>query len=152
MFASLLYLPHGVRVLAAWFLGWRSVPVLFVASVVGHLAIYQTRTPELIVTSSLSSALCASLAMQIVLLAAPSVTAAQNERGTWRVLLLIALLSSGFNTVGQVVALVVSGRQINFASLFDLGHVFNFALGDVAGMVAVFAGLTLAFRWSRPSV
>ena len=35
--ASLLYLPHGVRVLAAWFMGWRAVPTLFLATAAGHV-------------------------------------------------------------------------------------------------------------------
>lgn len=33
---SLLYLPHGVRVLAAWLLGWRSVPALMPGVFAGY--------------------------------------------------------------------------------------------------------------------
>lgn len=148
--ASLLFLPHGLRVLSAWFLGWRAVPVLFAASAAGHLSIYDTKDPTLVTVSSLSSALCATVAMQIIFLAVPEARTAEYERQTWRILLLIAVIAAFFNMIGQTAALLAAGKQIVFQGIGDLARIFNFALGDTLGMVAVFALLTLFFRLTRP--
>ena len=38
IFASLIYLPHGVRVLATWMMGWRAIIPLCTGAYLSHLA------------------------------------------------------------------------------------------------------------------
>ena len=51
IFASFLYLPHGVRVLATWAYGWRAVPALLLGAGLSEVAIARARAFELFVTS-----------------------------------------------------------------------------------------------------
>ena len=37
IFASLIYLPHGVRVLATWMLGWKAIIPLFIGSYLSNV-------------------------------------------------------------------------------------------------------------------
>lgn len=149
--ASLLYLPHGVRVIAAWFMGWRAVPALFAASVAGHIATSEAIDGNLILFSSLSSSLCAVIAVKLMTASLPCLSRQREGEGIWRAWLLVALLASLLNTFGQVIALVYAGEHMVFARPADLMHMFNITIGDLTGMITLMAGLTLVFRWQRGS-
>lgn len=48
IFASFLYLPRGVRVLATWAYGWRSVPALLLGAGLSEVAFARARAFELL--------------------------------------------------------------------------------------------------------
>lgn len=52
-FASLLFLPHGVRVLAASLLGWRSVPAMILGELAGNYLFWDLTDPVTLVMSAL---------------------------------------------------------------------------------------------------
>jgi len=148
IFASLLYLPHGVRVLAAWFLGWRAVPALFMGAVASELlftpsAVLSTLQPVVRVPSAVG-ALSAPLAFSLAGLLGRDFHAGRGGLPDWKVLLAIGALASVLNSVAQSVVfsgLILPESYLTVAAVY--------ALGDVAGLFACLFALMLTFRWIR---
>lgn len=147
VFAALVFLPHGVRVLAAWLFGWRSVVYLLIATATGHALL----TPDLPVDGSrllawiLTSA-CAPVVFTLLRLAGRDYRQMQAEpdRASWRELMLVAFLSSALNSVGH---------NLLFApEIWPVGSVRVFAaflIGDTLGTFAAFAALMVLLRSLR---
>ncbi len=148
VFASLIYLPHGVRVLTAWLCGWRAALPLFMGAVAAELLFTPLETRELlrpvIVQSLLVGAFCAPVALAVLRGLSAGGRATPSLTASWRWLLGAGVLASVLNSVGQT--FVFSGYMTS-AELSEV--VVLYALGDVIGLVVSTLVLMSIFRWMR---
>lgn len=148
-FASLLYLPHAIRILAAWFLGWRSVPVIFAASFIGLVLIYGIHAAPMLLISAASSSLCAIVSMRLVTAAVPLSENSIGGNRIWRFFVLSGFIAALLNSFGQSFAILASGDQFSLNTPRDLLRILTYAIGDFLGLIFVLFVLMIAFRWYR---
>jgi hypothetical protein len=131
-YASLLFLPHGVRVLAAWLYGWKAIPLVAPAALLTHWmnlgADGFTLDGMVGVFWTLSQ-----IGMDFRLTA--------DKRANWRDIMLAGSIASVINTFGMGWAF-----DHNFATL---GGYF---IGDISGMFACMFVLMFVFSAQRRSV
>ena len=148
VFASLVYLPHGVRVLATWILGWKAVPAL-VAGVSISAWIWSPSEDLNFLEPALAGGILvgsasAFVAFEIARLVGINVYLGGSRRLKWKGLIAVGALSSVVNSLGQT--LVYSG-------IIDLEKVIGvwavYAIGDLVGLIACMVVLMFVFRWSR---
>ena len=132
--ASLLFLPHAVRVLGAWMVGPKSVLALIPASI----CVYFATRPD---TGSLTradfvvpmvGALCAPVAFELMRFVRIDVYPKSTGVISWRTLVFAGLLSSIINSFFST--LFLEG-QFPIEDTFDV--LTRFIIGDVAGLVLV---------------
>ncbi|WP_353475769.1 hypothetical protein PVT71_22575 (plasmid) [Salipiger sp. H15] len=147
-FASLIYLPHGVRVLSTWLMGKLAfVPLCigaFLSEALFTPAEVSRATDPVILLSIAVGAASAILAFEGLALFGHRIYAGQNARIHWTWLLVAGALASVINSVAQ--SLVFSGTILP-------GHSFPvlvvYGIGDLVGLVATTLALMLVFRWVR---
>lgn len=148
VFASLVYLPHGVRVLATWILGWKAVPAL-VAGVSISAWIWSPSEDLNFLEPALAGGILvgsasAFVAFEIARLVGINVYLGGSRRLKWKGLIAVGALSSVVNSFGQT--LVYSG-------IIDLEKVIGvwavYAIGDLIGLIVCMVFLMFVFRWSR---
>lgn len=147
-FASLVYLPHGVRVLSTWLMG----KVAFVPLCVGAFLSEVLFTPAelrvamepVILLSIAVGAASAMLAFEAVALAGHRIYARQQAVIHWKWLLLAGTVASIINSVGQ--SLVFSGAVLPDHSYAVLTV---YAVGDLIGLIVTTFALMFIFRWLR---
>lgn len=148
LFASLLYLPHGVRVLSAWLLGWRAFLPLGLGAAASQVLFSPVEpgsvTDPVMIASIAIGASSALLAFELSRLVGRPLYAGRERRVDWRALLLVGAVASVLNSVGQVV--VFSGRILPDHMLFIVA---TYAVGDLLGLVVTTLGLMMIFRWMR---
>lgn len=150
IFASLLYLPHGVRVLSTWLLGWRAVAPLavgaFVSEVIFTEADVRAMLEHVLLFSIAIGALSAWVAFEILRVFGASAYVGAGHRMNWRKLLMVGMLASVLNSIGQtyVFAGVISpGDQITV--------IVTYAAGDLIGQAVAMVALMFLFRALRAS-
>jgi len=146
-FAALVYLPHGVRVLAPWLLGWAAIPALMMGALLSHVVLNPDElksTLGITVVLSIITSECSGLIgiWCVALWRGIKRTSDFGKLG-WRGLLVAAFVASVFNSVG--LALVYSGRLPDNVAL-TLGV---YAIGDVVGFMCCLICLMLVFRALR---
>jgi len=138
-FASLLYLPHGVRVLSAWLLGWRSViamgPGAFFAQYYWVSERDMDATFFIILASGL---LVAPLAFKLFKMIGLESEATNGRVPRWQLVMLIGVVASLLNSFSTNFILGTSGIN-NLA----------FLVGDVFGLFLLVLILILFFRQMR---
>jgi hypothetical protein len=148
--ASLVFLPHGVRVLTTYFWRLRAVPVLFLAGLVGHILLnsddFQLRAEPVIYLSVLVGAMSAFLAFEILRLVGLNCYAHPTRPMHWKQVLLSGLVASLLNSIGQSV--VYSGMVVPDQAFETF---LAFAVGDLMGLIVSLLILLVAFRTFAPS-
>jgi len=147
IFASLVYLPHGVRVLSTWLLGWRAVLPLAVGAFLAELlftdADVRIMMEHVLWLSVLVGALSAYVAFEIMRLLGATVYV-RGSRMNWRQLLMVGILASVLNSIGQTMlfsGLISPGSQ--------LGVILTYAVGDMLGQAVSMLALMMIFRTLR---
>lgn len=147
-FASLVYLPHGVRVLSTWLLGRSAVLPLclgaFLSEVLFTPAEISSATDPTILLSIVVGASSALLAFEGMKFLGFNLYAGQALRIHWKWLLVVGALASIINSIGQ--AIVFFGDILPGQSLAILA---TYAAGDLIGLVVTTLALMLVFRWMR---
>ena len=133
LYASLLFLPHGVRVLAAIiFRPNLAFMYLFIAAFVASFTVWPNSidVPYVRLLQFIVGAGCAPLALMIISSAVGQKKAYIRivDRRSWRVLGLTVLLSALFNAIGQSIVVAISGQ-----ALAEIGLVLTFIAGDIVG-------------------
>ncbi|KIC23320.1 MULTISPECIES: hypothetical protein [unclassified Leisingera] len=148
VFASLVYLPHGVRVLAVWLLGWRAVLPLAAGAFLSELIFTDAgvrQVMESVLLQSIAvSAVSAFAAFEIARMFGWNLYAGQQRRIAWTSLLAVGALASLINSSGQSVVfsgLIFPGDQLPVMAVY--------AAGDLIGLAVCMLALTLIFRWIR---
>jgi hypothetical protein len=148
VFASFLYLPHGVRVLATWAYGWKAVPALIVGTSISVWLF--TPSEELnflepaLIESILVGSASAFIAFELARFAGYNFYFGGSKKLRWKGMIAVGALSSVINSIGQTLA---------YSGLIDLDKVIGvlavYAVGDVIGLIVCMVVLMLVFRWSR---
>lgn len=144
---TIIYLPHGVLVLLAWFYGWLSVPIVLPAT---FLATWLLRgemvfEPALMLLTVLKAAM-APLAFELFRLAGIDARG-QGMALNWRVLFLIGLVQSLMSNQARFwlgCCGDLSSRELLMAFAGSV-------LGDMTGLLVVMVGAMYFFRAMRQS-
>ncbi len=138
-FASLLFLPHGVRILTAWLLGWRSVialfPGIFLAFVyVGGMNVFEPSR----LTAIAITVLVAPGIFQAVYLLGWDIRPQADRMPCWPCIMVVGLIIS---LVGSVL--------INFALGSETASYFAYLIGDFFGLFFLMLIMMFIFRSLR---
>lgn len=144
-YASLLFLPHAVRVIAAWLLGPKAILALFPASVIS-LHFYEPISAQglgfyLYILFSSASAI---IAFEFLKLMKIDIYPRGERMSSWRNVLFAGFLASFFNSLGGVYFIEAIPDT---DALFEL--IFRFIIGDVLGLLFSMFVLMILFRYYR---
>jgi len=144
---SLIYLPHGARVLGICYFGYKSIPALYAAEITGPVLVYPQYYFEVWPAASIASILGVVAACELVQ------WSGRNTKGTifspinytnYRTLALIIVLSAAFNSIGaNVVTSLLAGVVI------DGVVILRFFIGDVLGSIILVLFLSALFTALR---
>jgi hypothetical protein len=143
--AILLYIPHGVRVIAAWLYGWKSVAYLLPGNVINFMIMdgMAFGTVEAIIIF-LVVACSPPLAFQTLAFFGFDMRADDKLRFNWRSVVFAGGLASLFNAA--------SLHAVRFTSIPAEEHLVGIAfwvIGDTLGVIVVLVGLLVLDRWIR---
>lgn len=145
LLATLIFLPHGVKIVAAWLFGWRALaylaPALALRVVEGGMI--DVSTAEFVVMSAFLMA-SAPLAFSVMRSFGIDVIGDRALSMNWRVVLFVGMVSSGMNAV----AIHVIGYQ-ELPAQQHLPGMMRIVVGDMVGLFVVLAVLMLGARWAR---
>ena len=134
MAGSLLFIPHGIRVLAVWLCGARALLPLIAAEFLGGIFLWQPDVGlDVLFGSSMAGGLCVYLTFELFRLAGIEMRPDGKDSAltNWRSLILLASIASVFNSIG---------KQIFFESLAPLADqvliIAMFWVGDTLGTFA----------------
>lgn len=138
-YASLLFLPHGVRVIAAWLYGWKSVLYLALPSYATH---FWRLDGEFISWSvflmPFVGMVCVAATFAVVAKFGADLRLRPGYIAPWRDVVLVGGLASLVNSVCS-----------NLLAQNTFETVLYYLLGDVLGMLALFIMLMLTFKLAR---
>lgn len=148
VFASLMYLPHGVRVLATWLLGWKAIVPLFLGSYISNLLftpVYVRAITDPVVLLSIAvGAVSAFFGFALVNLFWRNIKAGKRRKMDWKWLLVVGAIASVFNSVGQ--SIIYSGLIVPKEAFSVFA---TYAAGDIIGLLVTMFALLFIFRWIR---
>ena len=134
MAGSLLFIPHGIRVLAVWLCGVRAIFPLIAAEFLGAIFLWQPDVGlDVLLGSSMVGGLCVYLTFEVFRLAGIEMRPDGKDSAltNWKSLILLASIASVFNSIG---------KQIFFGSLAPLTDevliLAMFWIGDTLGTFA----------------
>ena len=137
--ASLLFLPHGVRVIAAWLYGWKAVLYLAPASYAAHFFRFQFQFDTLgEFLMPIFGIVCVSAVFAITARAGVDLRLRAGHVARWHIVLLVGAVASLVNAVGTN---LIVGNPVS--------TMLYYLVGDILGMIALFLILMLAFRGMR---
>ncbi|MFV0513276.1 MAG: hypothetical protein ACK5MY_06535 [Jhaorihella sp.] len=137
--ASLLFLPHGVRVLAAWLLGWRAVPALLPGTLIGSAFVYggDAFGPEQLVSSAIALTV-GPVTFHALALVGRDIFPRPDRPPCWA-----CVMAAG------VAISILNGVLINAALGSGPVDYFAFLIGDVFGLFFLMLILMFVFRSMR---
>jgi hypothetical protein len=148
VFASLVYLPHGVRVLATWAFGWKAIPALVLGA---YVSVGLFNSPEDLFLSDpallggiIIGSVSAFAAFELVRFFGYDLYFGRLRKLPWKGVIAIGVLASAINSMGQ--SLVYSGL-IGLEKVAETSVVFAF--GDLVGLIVCMVTLMFIFRWHR---
>ena len=142
-YASLLFLPHAVRVIAAWLLGPKAILALFPAALIS-INIYQPiidRDFSFYIYILFSSA-SAIIAFELLKFVKMDIYPRGERMSSWRNVLFAGFLASIFNSLASAFFTEVI-PEVN--KLFEL--IVRFIIGDVLGLLVSMFVLMTIFRY-----
>ena len=148
IFASLLFLPHSVRVLSAWLLGPKSliamIPAGVAVSLIGGAS--PSQGYELIQEVILATFSASSAVMAFELMRFCKIDAYPKDEGivSWRTILFGGVLASIINSLGST--WLKSGY---FDPTIIIEVITRFIIGDTLGLVSGMLILMIIFRQLR---
>ena len=128
---SLLFIPHGIRVLAVWLCGSRAILPLIIAELFCTVILWQ---PDVAISTSLGSSmvggLCVYLTFEVFRLAGIEMRPDGKDSAltNWRSLILLASIASVFNSVGKQIffgSLVPLTDEVLILAIFWIGDTFG---------------------------
>ena len=138
MAGSLLFIPHGIRVLAVWLCGVRAILPLILAEFLGGVFLWQPDVGlDVLLGSSMVGGLCVYLTFELFRIAGIEMRpdGKHSALTNWKSLILIASIGSVFNSIG---------KQIFFGSLSPLAdEIMTLAMFWVGDTLGTFACLLL---------
>lgn len=138
---SLLFLPHGVRLLAVHYFGWKAIPLLLPSSYLMWVLTVFGADITIDLLQPLASLIACFVGYKLV---AMFVSRAQLRFGKqeWKLLIAAGVLSSFLNGISN--SMLYGSSQL---SLYILGYV----IGDVLGQIALMLVLIYILKFIRLS-
>ena len=140
---SLLFLPHGVRVIGVCYFGYKAIPSLYAAEITGPLLVYPQYYFDVWPAASIASMLSVVMAVELVKWSGRNVKEniiAPKNFSNYRSIALVVVLSALFNSIS---ANVVTSLLANV--VIDGVVVMRFFIGDVLGAVVLILFLSAVF-------
>ncbi len=137
--ASLLFLPHGIRVLAAWLMGWRAVlallPGVFLSFfyVAGLEVFSPSRLAGIFIAVTIAPA-----TFELFRLLGINLAPRPERTPCWICIMIVGLVAS-----------VAGSMLTNLAFGSAPVDYFAYVIGDMAGLFFLMLALMLIFRWMR---
>lgn len=101
-YASLLFLPHGVRVLPGWLFGWKAIPLLAPAALLTHWLILRADGFSLSgVLGAFSGIICAVITFSGLAKLGMDFRLSSDKRAKWREIMVAGSVASVINTFGM---------------------------------------------------
>lgn len=131
---TLLFLPHGVRVIGAWLIGHRSILPLVLGEVFGMYFVGYFHLPmAAVLQGAVVGGVSCFLAFEIFRLAGQNLYLGESKPLiSWRMLILLAGIGSVFNSFGHIIA-----YRDAFSFEDDIVQVLGFLVGDIGGTVVL---------------
>lgn len=144
LYASLLYLPHGARVLAARFYGWKAVLFLAPATLQSHYYLSGwVGGSNINLIPVLGSILCAPISFWIFGKVNDAMFDGKKSFDDWRSMLAIGVLASLLNAIS------VDLYHSDLPPMEMLRATLAYLIGDITGLFFTMYLLMLSFRWVR---
>lgn len=141
--ASLIFLPHGIRIIAAWLYGWRAV--LYIVPPAYFIHILQFPDKHSLTVGDLLGpvfgVLCASLCFFALARIGYVFRYGRNSQTNWKDLVLVGALASMINSAGTNLAY---GNSLDISAAYFIGDIF--------GMITVMFITMMCFRVHRKYV
>ena len=140
---SLVFLPHGVRVIGICYFGYKAIPSLYAAEITGPLLVYPQYYFDVWPAASIASMLSVVMAVELVKWSGRNVQEniiAPKNFSNYRSLALVVVLSALFNSIS---ANVITSLLANV--VIDGVVVMRFFIGDVLGAVVLILFLSAVF-------
>ena len=143
---TLLFLPHGVRVIGAWFFGYRSILPLALGEVFGMYVFGYFHLPiAAVLQGAVVGGVSCFVAFEIFRFAGQNLYLDESKlRTSWRMLILLAGIGSVFNSFGHIIA-----YRDAFSFEDDIAQVLAFLVGDIGGTVVLLLVLVFFNRSLR---
>ena len=136
---GLLFLPHGVRIIAVYYLGWKAILFLLPSTyLMWFLSVYGNGL-DLHMYQPVVSVIACYLGVKLtefVLFVRPSTL----DLAAWKYLIIAGVFGSVFNGIG----LTALQHEVEFAL-----NVLGYIIGDVAGLFASLLILMYVFKFLR---
>lgn len=144
-YAALIFLPHGVRVIATWLYREKAIlPLLLAHLILYRLLYWNAGDPALNMVAVLSGTLCVFITMQLFTVSRIDISLSNMTISHWRSLILLGFVSSIFNTAGNMMAVGdVMGSDMH------LKVIATFIIGDTLGTAGCLLLLMMGFRLHR---
>ena len=140
---SLVFLPHGVRVIGICYFGYKSIPALYAAEITGPLLVYPQYYFDVWPAASIASMLSVVMACELVKWSGRNVKEniiSPKNFSNYRSLLLVVVLSALFNSIGSNVVTSLLANVV-----IDGIVVMRFFIGDVLGAIVLILFLSAVF-------
>jgi len=138
---SLLFLPHGVRILAIYLYGWRAALYLLPAHLATWAYLYFYLGSEQSISSAVLSIAASLLAMLIVFQKVEGVNSV-TKKDDWKRILLAGAIASLLNGLGHATLYGMAGGLNMEWIMITLG----FMIGDVSGLFFLMVIMIYVFR------
>jgi len=138
---SLLFLPHGVRILAIYLYGWRAALYLLPAHLATWAYLYFYLGSEQSISSAVVSIAASLLAMLIVFQKVEGVNSV-TKKDDWKRILLAGAIASLLNGLGHATLYGMAGGLNMEWIMITLG----FMIGDVSGLFFLMVIMIYVFR------
>ena len=143
--ASVLFLPHAVRVLSVWLLGPKAFFALFPASLfISYLFLRHDYDPGTLFLITLWGSASAVIAFEFLRLMNLDVYPKNAARINWRSLVFAGCLASFFNSVGGT---YLKSEGLSTPEIFEL--LSRYLIGDIGGLLFCLIVLMLILRYVR---
>lgn len=137
--ASILFLPHGVRVLTAWLYGWRALVLLAPSALLTHAYLFGTAGfSGGYFFAALFGIFCATSSFWLFAKLGMDFHQEQARMISWREILLAGSFASVINVAGT-----------SYFYGFEIRSASAYFVGDIGGLVASMLILMLVFRVMR---
>ena len=140
---SLVFLPHGVRVIGICYFGYKAIPSLYAAEITGPILVYPQYYFDVWPAASIASMLSVVMACELVKWSGRNVKEniiAPKNFSNYRSLLLVVVLSALFNSISSNVVTSLLANVV-----IDGVVVMRFFIGDVLGAVVLILFLSAVF-------
>ena len=144
-YIGLMFLPHGVRILALYFYGWRGI--LYLLPTCWLTAMLAQDQTGVVLISSIVSLLCCYLGVQFVRILFSETVSVSFGVKNWKLMFWGGVVGSVFNGFGLTLLNQTYKSTVDNNAL--LLEVMGFVVGDVLGLLFCLVSIVYLFRMIR---